>query len=449
MKPQYNNHRLTWYSQDLAEIADNYGTPLHICCKNEVHESIRQFLTPFQHEQIPIKCFYSVKTNPVPGLLSLFKDEKLGVEVISEFELWLTRQLGFKGKQIIVNGPAKSSDLFRSAFDARVHMVTIETIAEARRLVSICDGQKESLDVAVRICPSLSSRFDPTLDSGSRDSPYGFFPGSEELWNTLKILHRCRQTKFCGYQVHLGSGIKNHKPYAKAFSVLKKLILDADKKGWKCRKIDIGGGFGLPSAPVFKPRQLAAALLLKGGLKSRPGKKEQLLHPVSHELGKMLKSLKQDGCEIEEVIAEPGRRLSGSGSVIILTVLDMIERAHGKRFLICDGGGMSLSPLFLTEAHSILPLVERDGTSFEYTILGNIPSSLDKVSTRVKLPRVEKGDRLAVLDTGAYFTSFNNNFAGPRPGIVLIDDNRTTLIRKRETFAEVVSRDTCLKINPL
>jgi diaminopimelate decarboxylase len=107
---------------------------------------------------------------------------------------------------------------------------------------------------------------------------------------------------------------------------------------------------------------------------------------------------------------------------------------------------MSLSPMFLTEAHSILPLVERDGVSFEYSVLGNLPSSLDKVSSRVKLSRVEKGDRLAVLDTGAYFTSFNNNFAGPRPGVVLIDDNRTTLIRKRETFEEVVSRDTCLEI---
>lgn len=446
MKPQYNNHRLTWNSRDLAEIADNFGTPLHICCKRAVGESIRQFFTPFDQEQIPIKCFYSVKTNPVPGLLSLFKDEKLGVEVISEFELWLTRQLGFEGKQIIVNGPAKSSALFRSAFDARVYMVTIESIAEARRLVSIRDGQKNTVDVAVRICPSLSSRFNPTLDSGSKDSPYGFFPDSEELWDALKILHRCRQTKFCGFQIHLGSGIKSSKPYSKALSALKKLILDTDKRGWKCRKIDIGGGFGLPSAPVLKPHQLAAALLLKGGLKSRPEKKERLLYPVSRELSKMLKTLKKNGCEIEEVIAEPGRRLSGSASMIILTVLDVIERAHGKRFLICDGGGMSLSPMFLAEAHSILPLVERDGASFEYSVLGNLPSSLDKVSSRVKLSRVEKGDRLAVLDTGAYFTSFNNNFAGPRPGVVLIDDNRTTLIRKRETFEEVVSRDIGLEI---
>jgi diaminopimelate decarboxylase len=448
----YKNRQLNWYSQDVADIADKFGTPLHICSKQALLESIEQFCQPFSGQEIPVKCFYSIKTNPVPGLLTLLKEKDIGVEVISEYELWLAQQLGFPGSEIIVNGPAKSDALFRAAFRARVRLLVIESAAEARRLVSVCKEQKGPLAVAVRICPSLSSlssTFNPTLHSGSKFSPYGFLPDSRDLWTALQMLQNCPQIRFSGFHIHLGSGISSSKPFGRAFSVLGKTILKAFKKGWQCRVIDIGGGFGLPAAPVLKPHQLAAAFFMKGSHKSGRKNKKQLLMEISQMLSKTLTRLKRQGCSIEEVYTEPGRILTGSAQMIVLTVLDVIERKHrtgrSRKFLICDGGGMSLSPMFLTEAHTVLPLRQNGGENLEYTIVGNLPSSLDRVSISARLPQMAKGDRLTVLDTGGYFTSFNNNFAGPRPGIVLFDEKGTRLIRERETFAQVVSRDMCMK----
>jgi hypothetical protein len=70
-----------------------------------------------------------------------------------------------------------------------------------------------------------------------------------------------------------------------------------------------------------------------------------------------------------------------------------------------------------------------------------MPSTLDKLSSSVHLPRLRTGDRIALLDTGAYFVSMNNNFAGPRPAIVLIDGQKAQLTRRRESIEDMYQRD--------
>ena len=83
-----------------------------------------------------------------------------------------------------------------------------------------------------------------------------------------------------------------------------------------------------------------------------------------------------------------------------------------------------------------------DGQRFvNYTLLGNLPTTLDKLSASASLPPIREGDRLALLDAGAYFVPMNNNFAGPRPAIFLIDDKGSGLIRRRETFDDIYHRD--------
>ena len=110
---------------------------------------------------------------------------------------------------------------------------------------------------------------------------------------------------------------------------------------------------------------------------------------------------------------------------------------------------MSLSPMLLLEKHRVLPLVsshhDKQHGETNYTVLGNLPSSLDKVASPAALPRMNIGDRLAVLDTGAYCVSLNNTFAGPRPAVAFMENGRHRLARIRETFADLVGHDTDMK----
>ena len=103
---------------------------------------------------------------------------------------------------------------------------------------------------------------------------------------------------------------------------------------------------------------------------------------------------------------------------------------------------MSLSALLLCEHHKILAANKiHSPKSRKYTLVGNMPTPLDIISFQTELPLLNEGDTIAVMDTGAYFTSLGNNFAGPRPAVVMIEDGKAHLIKERETFSEMIRRD--------
>jgi diaminopimelate decarboxylase len=296
----------------------------------------------------------------------------------------------------------------------------------------------------LRICPGFSlGKINPTLNSSSKDSPYGFLPEEGDLWETLASITNCKKLKFVGFHLHLGSGIKSRKPYRKAFSILERIIIESMKYGLKTRMIDIGGGFGTASSPILSLAQLAKQTLYNKHTSIPSYQKSSLIEHVAADLRRLLDRLHRSGIKIEEVLVEPGRVISGPSQIIILSVLDSIERSRGKRFLICDGGAMSLSPLLLTAYHKIIPthFHNEKKKMVDYTILGNLPTALDKLSSSTLLPLVNPGDRLALLDVGAYFVPMNNNFAGPRPAIFLLDGNNSRLIRRRESLEDVYRRD--------
>jgi diaminopimelate decarboxylase len=102
---------------------------------------------------------------------------------------------------------------------------------------------------------------------------------------------------------------------------------------------------------------------------------------------------------------------------------------------------MSLSPVLWTEHHRLIPLRGGNGIRRTYAVLGSLPSTMDTLSRGARLPHLVPGDRLALLDAGAYLVPFNNNFAGPRPAVMLLDGSETRILRRRETFGDMLRCD--------
>lgn len=438
----YENKYLHCQSWTLADLAEKFGTPLYVISKQAAQAAIKEFLSSFETLGIPVKLHYSVKTNPVPGFIQIIKDEGLSVEIISEHELILCKKLGFQWEDIVINGPAKSLSFLKKTKNTSVKMVTIESLSDLERLKNVVADADKPLNVGVRICPSFFwGKLKPTLNSGAKNSPYGFPAYSSELKTVLTHIKQNGKLFFIGFHMHLGSGIKDSRPYEKAFSVLEKVIKKAHGIGLKCHAIDIGGGFGLSTAPILNASQLMRSSFLKKNMKYPVSLNGTLLNDVVKHLDVLLKRLRNSGIHIKEILVEPGRIISGPSELLILSVLDVIEQPGKHNYLICDSGALSLSPLLFAEYHRIIPLDQKNGPVRNYTVLGNMPSSMDKLSSATTLPCLENGDRIALLDTGAYFVSMNNNFAGPRPAIVLIDGNKASLARRRETIEEMYQRD--------
>lgn len=442
MNLKYKNGELFCQNWSLSRLADEFGTPLYVLSSEAVQESIRNFLDDFEARNLPVKIYYSVKTNPVPGFLKILKQEGLGVEVVFDHELELCRRMGFEDKDIVVNGPSKTTKFLEKLKNMQVKMVTIESPGELSRLKAVLNRFTGTINIGLRICPALSfAKMNPTLNSSAKDSPYGFLPDSPELWETLKEIRRTERLRFVGFHMHLGSGIKDSRPYKKAFSILEELIRKASRLGMKSQVIDIGGGFGASTAPLLTVSQLAKSVILRKHIKLQSEKKSSFLKEVAEALKQLLDRLDRTGISINEVLVEPGRILSGPSQILVLSVIEVIQRFNGQRFLICDGGAMSLSPLLLTEYHKITPVKLKGQKLVNYTIFGNLPTSLDKLSTSLPLTPVYPGDRLVLFDAGAYFVPMNNNFAGPRPAIFMINGRGSGLIRRRETFEDLFLRD--------
>lgn len=434
MHPFYTGNELFWDNCNLTEIANTVKTPVHVFSKRCLKESVTAFLKPFLDLGIPVKCYFSVKTNPVRGFLEHIKECGVGAEVISDYELWLARESGIC--DIIINGPAKSKDLLSAGATPDVKFIVLESFSELHRVKEVqCD---KPLPIGIRICPKLGS-FNPLTSSGAKTSPYGFMP--EEVHVVCKEISKMDHVTFSGFQIYIGTGIPNSIPYKRSFMVLEQLLLKVKDTGCRVKYIDIGGGFGIASAPIMGIMELVYSLVGNKSVSHKTAKKKSPLITIAGELSRMLVRIAKAGIVPEKIFTEPGRILAGPAQLIILTVLDIITRDNGHTCLICDGGAMSLSPMLLTEKHIILPLEKRNTPLKKYTILGNMPSSLDKVSSLSILPEMRIGDRLAILDTGAYFVSFNNNFRGPRPAIVMIDHGHYKVIRNRETYKDMLLRD--------
>ncbi len=440
---EYRDGVLHWAGCNLSLLADRFPTPLHVCCREAILRSVEAFRRPFEKLGLNLRHHFSVKTNPIPEFLNVLKDANFGVEVVSPYELWLVRRLGFPGEDVVVTGLEPDAEFCLAAAQTAPRMWTLESLAQLKFLESLAERFTAPVNVGLRICPTLRrNRFNLTVSSGSHRSPYGFLPGSGDLDAALRAIAGNDSFNFVGFHFHIGSGILSSRPYASAFKVISDVVRSASEEGYEIRIIDVGGGFGSATAPIYSPFNLFRSLFgLDKRNKVNPDRND-FMPNVASALKEFVTGIASYGVFIKEILVEPGRAISAPTQIILLTVREVIERRRGRHFLICDGGAMSLSPMLLLERRRVIPLRRGEGELSDYTILGNMPSSLDMVATSTPMPEMRPGDRLAVLDTGAYFFSFNNNFAGPRPGVVMIEGGRFRSLRRRETYEDLVRCDS-------
>ena len=437
---------LSWGGVSLVRLGREFGTPLFVVNAARLRGSVADFREAFRSGSLDPQpeVYYSFKTNPVPAVLRALAGLGVGAEVISGFELWLAREAGLDGPRTIVNASLKDPELLRRAVECGARMVNVKNLAELEALREAAARAGKAANVGLRLNPGLRGRlFDLTTATGSIKSPLGFSRGGADWAGAIRMLKGSPELRFRGLQFHIGSGIRSARPYREALRNTVPALEEVLGHGLRPEVLDIGGGFG---APTVKEIGLLEALrLFAWNRPPRPPKPSAngFLRAVARacrdEVGAFAA---RNGVPAPRILVEPGRSLTASSQLLLLGVDAVVRRRNGRPAVFCDGGAMSLSQLLISEYHAIVAANRNGaGPSETYDLFGGLPTPLDIVSFRRKLPRLESGDILAVMDTGAYFTSLGNNFAGGRPGIVMIDDGRAGLVRRRETYEDLVSRD--------
>ena len=425
----------------LDALASEYGTPLHVCDEERLRAGARAFRDSFAARyKGDVLVAFAMKANPTPGIARALFDEGLGAEVMSPYEWELAVKLGVPAASLIVNGPNKG-ELSRCAV-AHGALIVVDGLDELQSLSHIGRGIGRRARILLRINPDLTPRgMNRGTATGSRKgSVFGLDLKGGEVATALDGLGP--DLAFEGFHVHIGTGVRFPDDYRRAIEPMRTAISLARERGLRITTIDYGGGIASPTAREFDTIEFLAYQ----GLGRLPLPPTAARFPALAEFAAAITEPLNALFSSESpprLVLEPGRALV-SQHVVLLVHVDSIKPRPGvgRTWVVTDGGaGTCMMPVYW-EAHEIfLVRAPRAPRTETVTLVGPVCYASDWIYQNKRMPVLRPGDLLAVMDAGAYFASLESNFGFYRPATVAVRDAHARLLRRRETFDDVVGRD--------
>ncbi len=418
---------------DLVDLANTYGTPLHVVDEIRLRHNYNAFLAAFRNSYSKVKVFYSYKTNCIPRVLALLHREGCGAEVTSPYELWLASRLGVDPAAIIYNGVNKSVDDVRRAVELGIGLINLDSISEARRLRQAAQQVQRRVNVGVRLDPGVGWK-----------AQFGIGTKHEIIRDLVNEIRGSDLLRLSCLHAHVGSGLRSTALHGRTIQTLIRWLAEFKKRFHiDIEALDLGGGFGVPTVKPLTVRQTALYKLFN----RPPREPSPEACPSIEEFGTTLTSLLKQCCARYEVpepalFLEPGRIITSNAQILLVTVRDIKNRTTGARFALTDGGMQNVAfPLSYEYHHCLLVNRASAARNKRYFVTGPLCSPQDVLYRNWKLPELECNDVIAIMDAGAYFTSFSNNFSYPRPAVVLASNGVHEVIRARERFDDMTAAD--------
>ena len=414
---EYRYGVLHFADMNTIEIAEKFGTPIYIISEEMIRSQYRKLKRILDSEYKNNSIHYAMKANSNLSILKILDSEGASFDCTSTGEVHTCLKAGISPSKIIYTGNMFTNDDFKFAVEKDI-LVNLDSISQLKRLAKIYDDLgKEKEIVSFRINPEFGAGHHSHTITAGKTIKFGIL--DDQVIEAYSKAKEFGFKKF-GTHIHIGSGIINAQDFEKAVDKYISIITNlTDSLNITLEFIDFGGGLGIPYRPEEEPLNLDVY-------------KEVVV--------KRIKSLTEKVDLGDPIfIIEPGRYLSAEAS-IILTQINTIKNNGYKTFAGVDAGFNTLiRPMLYNSYHHIVVCNETNGDSYlKYDIVGPICESGDVLGKERKLPKLEEGDYLAILDTGAYgFTMSSSYNSRPRPAEILIDKGQVFKIREAETFEDL------------
>ena len=396
----------------VEDIIKKFSTPSYVYSKKIILDNYLNFKKQFE-DMNHLICF-SVKSNSNIAILNLLVNNGAGFDIVSGGEL--QRVIAAKGdpKKVVFSGVGKSQEDIELAIKHDILTFNVESESELYRIQNTAKKLNKKASISIRVNPDVDPKTHPYISTGLKNNKFGV--DEKNAISMYKIAKELDAIEIKGIDCHIGSQITELQPFEDSIKKLLALIDYLKSIDILIEHIDIGGGIGIQYSEETPPTFSDYGKTVKNILKERDLK----------------------------IIFEPGRALIGKAG-ILLTEVEYIKNSSEKNFLIVNAAMNDLIRPSLYEAfHEIINLSPSDSEKKNYDIVGPVCETGDFLG-KDRLISSEENNILAVLDVGAYGMSMSSNYnSRPKAAEILVDDNKSYLIRNRENFADLINGEQLL-----
>jgi len=424
---------------DIEKLLNKYDSPLFLLSEKKLRSKYNEFKDAFTEEGIETIIGYSYKTNYLPALCSILKQEGAWAEVVADMEYKLARSLNIPGSRIIFNGCYKTETELNKAVSEDA-LINIDSFNELELLDRVAGSLGKKARTGIRI----------NFVMGNMPwTKFGFNYESGEAKEALEKISKKKNIKFEAIHNHSGTFNVDPKMYSKSTRIIIELAEYAKKLGLNTKIIDVGGGF--PSSNKLKPQYD-----IPGGSKFNENTLQQFSSAIMNHL-KKAKHLFNKGKPI--LILEPGRAIVDEAMQLISKVVSKKKDANGNDSIVMDAGVNILPTAYWYDFEPKLAnklngsnnnlngKTKKNGSNYNGPVkmYGPLCMQIDSINESVNLPSVELGDVIVFSNVGAYNLTQSMQFIQTRPAVVLLGSNGVELIRRKETWRDIFKLDTLPK----
>jgi diaminopimelate decarboxylase len=401
----------------LEALAEAAGTPAYVYSTATLtrhYGLLREAVDGHRNALGDALIAFAVKANSNLSVLATLARLGCGADTVSEGEIRRALAAGVPGDRIIFSGVGKTDTELAFAIEAGVRQINVESGAELDRLTAVAASTGSAPAIAIRVNPKIGAGGHAKITTGGATDKFGV--PVEEAIDLYARASASPHLTPVGLACHIGSQITTLEPMEAAFRTLRDVVLTLRANGHAVSRLDLGGGLGVPyhgqtDTPSIADYAAMCARVLEG-------------------LG-------------VEAAFEPGRLLAANAGLLLSRVIQVNQRADGRRFLVLDAGMNDLMRPALYDAfHDLVPVRPREGEAVPYDLVGPICESTDIFARDRMLPPLQAGDLVAFMSAGAYGAVLASEY-NSRPLVpeVLVDGDRWAVVRSRPSYDHMLERE--------
>lgn len=410
----FNYRQQQLYAEDIPvfRLVEDYGSPLYVYSRATLERHYRVFDQALGDH--PHRICYAVKANSNLAVLNVLARLGAGFDIVSGGELARVLAAGGEARKVIFSGVGKLNWEIEQALAAGIGCFNVESKPELERLNDIAGEMGQLARISVRVNPDVDANTHPYIATGLKDNKFGV-----DIQDALGLYERAQSLphlQVVGVDCHIGSQLTELAPLLEAFDRVYELVKTLKARGFGIEHLDLGGGLGVryrDETPP-EPAEYAAALA------------QRFNDPTL------------------ELIVEPGRVIVANAG-ILLTRVEYLKYGSHKNFAIVDAGMNDLlRPALYNAYQEIVPAIIREDAAGHFDVVGPVCETGDFLAKDRNLA-LKEGDIVAVRTAGAYgFVMSSNYNSRPRAAEVMVDGDKSYLVRERETVASLFDREHVL-----